>query len=85
MAWMHASTHAEAPEPDGQAKTHLMPAAHVGSAWHAAICEGHAFSRQSITGDGGAVAGGAKPEERSESIELLLIGDTEVHAGRREL
>ena len=64
---MHASTHAEAPEPDGHARTHLMPAAHVGSAWHAAICEGHAFSRQSITGDGGAKAG----EERSESIELL--------------
>ena len=66
---MHASTHAEAPEPDGHAKTHLIPAAQVGSAWHAAICEGHAFSRQSITGDGGAVAGGANAgEERRESI-----------------
>ena len=52
---------------DGHASTHLMPAAQVGSAWQAAICEGHAFSRQSITGDGGAKAG---EEERSESIEL---------------
>ena len=39
-AWMHASTHAEAPEPGAQARTHWIPFSQVASASHAAICDG---------------------------------------------